>query len=160
MQNRFAAREHGAQGCGLDERLASTFDIQGAVLLRWGVTCFSAISILMLHGTQCISLKGINAPGEDRRWLYDGRVACFSNEGEIPGGWQIAPVFGIVAAILSPFILCIHMMRIDAIDPDSRSELQAISLAAYSGPYQQGAFHLTVVMYAQLLETCLCFATK
>ena len=72
----------------------------------------------MLHGTQCISLRGINEPGGDSRWLYDGRVACFSNEGEIPGRWQIAPAFGIVAAILSPSILMIHMLRIHAIDPD------------------------------------------
>ncbi len=116
--------------------------------------------MLMLHGTQCISLPGINAPGGDDRWLYDGRVACFSNEGEIQGGWQIAPAFGIVAAFVSPAILMSRMMRIDAMDPDSRSELQAISLAAYSGPYQQGAFHWTVVMYAQLLATCLDFARK
>jgi CRP-like cAMP-binding protein len=141
----------------LDERLASTFEVQGAVLLRWLVTCFSAISILMLQGTQCISLPGINEPGGDSRWLYDGRVACFSNEGEISGRWQIAPVFVIVAAIFLPFILVSHMLRIHAIDPDSRSELQAISLAAYSGPYEQGAFHWTVVMYVQLLETILCF---
>jgi hypothetical protein len=54
----------------LDERLASTFEIQGAVLLRWLVTCFSAISILMLQGTQCISLPGINETGGEWRWLY------------------------------------------------------------------------------------------
>jgi hypothetical protein len=134
----------------LDERLRSSFEIRGAVLLRWCITCFSALSILMLQGTQCVRLPGIDAPGGPLRWLYDGRVACFSNEGEVSGTWQFGSAVGVVVSIVSPALLMIIMMRANAMDPDIRSELHSISLAAYSGPYVEGAFHWTIVMYASM----------
>jgi hypothetical protein len=89
----------------------------------------------------------LQAPGGELRWLSDGRVACFSNDGEVQGRWQYAPAFGIVIALLLPAVLMHLMMRIEATDPDARSELQTIVLAAYSGPYKKEAFHWTVVMY-------------
>ena len=104
----------------------------------------------MLQGTQCVRLPGIDAPGGPLRWLYDGRVACFSNEGDVSGTWQFGSAVGVVVSIVSPAILMISMMRANAMDPDIRSEFQSSSLAAYSGPYVEGAFHWTVVMYASM----------
>jgi CRP-like cAMP-binding protein len=135
----------------LDERLASVIQIQGAVLLRWCITCFSAISILMLQGTQCVLIRGIGAPGGDLRWLYDGRVACFSDEGQVSGTWQIGSAIGVVISLLAPALLMVAMMRIVAVEPDARPELYSISLTAYSSPFVEGAFHWTVVMYAMML---------
>jgi hypothetical protein len=82
--------------------------------------------------------------------LYDGRVACFSNEGDVSGTWQYGSAVGVVVSIVSPALLMISMMRANAMDPDIRSEFQSSSLAAYSGPYVEGAFHWTVVMYASM----------
>jgi CRP-like cAMP-binding protein len=130
----------------LDERSISSFQIQGAVLLRWCITCFSAISILMLQGTQCLNLQGIDARGGTLRWLFDGRVACFSSQGDLSGTWQIGSGVGVVVALVSPAILMIGMMGIDAADPELRSPLHSIALAAYSGPYAEGASHWTIVM--------------
>jgi CRP-like cAMP-binding protein len=137
----------------LNDRLKESFQIQGAVLLRWGITCFSAITILMLQGTQCLRLRGIDAPGGELRWLYDGRVACFSTEGEVSGAWQFGSAVGVAIALLSPALLLVTMMRIEATDPKLRSELHTISFTAYSGPYLEGASHWTVVMYVPLKKT-------
>lgn len=137
----------------LNERLKESFQIQGAVLLRWGITCFSAITILMLQGTQCLRLRGIDASGGELRWLYDGRVACFSNEGELSGTWQFGSAVGVAIALLSPALLLVTMMRIEATDSKLRSELHSIFFTAYSGPYLEGASHWTVVMYVLLKKT-------
>ena len=133
----------------LDERRRSSLKIQGAVLLRWCITCFSAICILMLQGTQCLRLEGINAPGGALRWLYDGRVACFSSQGQVSGTWQFGSAFGVVVALVSPAILMVAMMRVDAADPELRSELHSIALAAYRGPFAERASHWTIVMCVQ-----------
>jgi hypothetical protein len=130
----------------LDERLASSFETQGAVSLRWTITCFSAVTILMLQGTQCLRLDGIDAPGGDLRWLYDGRVACFSNDGQVHGTWQIGSAVGVAVCLILPAALMLKMMAIEASDAGQRSEMQSIAYVFYSGPYAQDATHWTVVM--------------
>ena len=61
----------------LDERSISSFQIQGAVLLRWCITCFSAISILMLfvskamHGRNPGSSDSPDTSEANKRWSVD-----------------------------------------------------------------------------------------
>ena len=124
--------------------------VAGAVTLRWTITCFSAVTILMLQGTQCLRLDGIDAPGGDLRWLYDGRVACFSNEGQVHGTWQIGSAVGVAICLILPAALMLKMMAIEATDAGERSEMQSIAYASYSGPYAEEATHWTVVMCAPL----------
>jgi hypothetical protein len=121
-------------------------DIRGPVIMKWFVTCFSALASLMMQGTACVRLEGLFDAADDLRWIYDGRVACFSDSGELPGRWQIASAIGVVVVLIAPALLWRIMLGIQRLDERLRSPLKQSALEAYSGPYFSHARHWMVVM--------------
>lgn len=83
-------------------RQSVDIEIRGLVVLKWLVTCFSAVAILMMQGTVCVRLDGLGDSNFGGNWIYDGRVSCFSNSGEVLGLWQVASVFGVALVIIAP----------------------------------------------------------
>jgi hypothetical protein len=131
-------------------------DIRGPIVLKWFVTCFSAVATLMMQGTACIRLYGLFDPADELRWIYDGRVACFSDSGELPGLWQVAPVIGVVLALIAPAVLWRIMLGIHELDERLRSTFQKTLLDAYSGLFFSNARHWMVVMYVKLSFFKMC----
>jgi hypothetical protein len=127
-------------------RQTADIDIRGPVILKWFLSCFSAMASLMMQGTACVRLEGLFDAADDLRWIYDGRVACFSDSGELPGRWQLASAFGVVVVLIAPAALWRLMLGIQRLDEHLRSPLQQTLLEAYSGAYFSNARHWTVVM--------------
>jgi hypothetical protein len=127
-------------------RLGLDIEIRGFVILKWFVTCFSALASLLMQGTACVRLEGLFDAADDLRWIYDGRVACFSDSGELSGRWQVASAIGIVAVMIAPTLLWRIMLGIQRLDERLRSPLQDTLLEAYYGPYFSNARHWMVVM--------------
>jgi hypothetical protein len=128
------------------DRLNIDIDIRGPAILKWFVTCFSAVASLLMQGTACIRLSGLLDVSNEFRWIYDGRVACFSDSGELPGRWQVAAAIGVAVVLVAPFILWRMMLGIQRLDQTLRSPFQQILLEAYFGPYFSHACHWMVVM--------------
>jgi hypothetical protein len=128
------------------ERQKVDIEIRGPVVLKWLITCFSAVATLMMQGTSCVSLDGLMNSNIVGHWIYDGRVACFSNAGAVSGLWQIASAFGVAAVLVAPAILLRTMQRIARLDKSLRTQLEDTLLQAYSGNYAPNASHWKVVM--------------
>jgi hypothetical protein len=127
-------------------RQSIDIEIRGPVVLKWLVTCFSAVATLMMQGTACVRLDGLVDSNFFGNWIYDGRVSCFSNSGEAPGLWQVASVFGVALVIIAPAVLLQIMRRIAWTEKRFRTQLQETLLEAYSGSYAANACHWKVVM--------------
>jgi hypothetical protein len=125
-------------------------EIRGPAILKWFVTCFSAVASFMMQGTACIRLTDLPGAENELRWIYDGRVACFSDSGELPGLWQVAPAIGVAFVLVAPFMLWRLMLGIQRMEQSSRSKFQQTLLAAYSGPYFSRTRHWMVVMWVDL----------
>jgi hypothetical protein len=121
-------------------------DILGSVVLKWLITCFSAVASLMMQGTACVRLTGLFDATDELRWIYDGRVACFSDSGDLPGRWQVAPAIGVIFVLIAPALLWRAMLEIQRLDENLRSPFQQTLLEAYSGLYYSNARHWMVVM--------------
>jgi hypothetical protein len=124
------------------DRKSVNIEIRGPVVLKWLITCFSAVATLMMQGTSCVNLDGLMGSNLGGYWIYDGRVACFSNAGL----WQVASAFGVAAVLVAPAILLRTMQRIVHLEKNLRTELQSTLLEAYSGNYAANASHWKVVM--------------
>jgi len=113
---------------------------------------------LMMQGTACVRLEGLFDAADDLRWIYDGRVACFSDSGELPGRWQVASAIGVVVVLIAPAALWRTMLGIQRLDERLRSTFQQTVLDAYSDLFFSNAQHWMVVMYVKLsfFKTCLC----
>jgi hypothetical protein len=122
------------------------FEIRGSVILKWSITCFNAVAILMMQGTTCFQLNGFPDAAGSRRWMYDGRVVCFSNDGEFPGRWQIASAFGVSILFIAPAVLWRIMVHIQRMDKNLRTPFQKTLLDAYSGTHSSNACHWKVIM--------------
>lgn len=131
-------------------RQSVDIEIRGPVVLKWLITCFSAVATLMMQGTSCVNLDGLMNSNIGGNWIYDGRVACFSNSGDVSGLWQVASAFGVAAVLVAPAILLRTMQRIARLDKPVRSQLQNTLLEAYSGNYAPNASHWKVVMWVPL----------
>jgi hypothetical protein len=121
-------------------------EIRGPAILKWFVTCFSAVASLMMQGTACVRLNGLLDAADGLRWFYDGRVVCFSDSGEFSGLWQIVPAIGVALALIAPALLWRLMLGIQQLDKSLRSSFQETLLNAYSTPYCSHACHWMVVM--------------
>jgi hypothetical protein len=121
-------------------------DIRGPAFLKWFITCFSAAVALMMQGTACVRLNGFLDADDDLRWIYDGRVACFSDSGDFPGQWQIAPAWGVALFFLLPAALWKVTSRIQKMEKRLRTPFQETLWEAYSGPHSSNACHWMVVM--------------
>lgn len=128
------------------ERQKVDIEIRGPVVLKWLITCFSAVATLMMQGTSCVSLDGLMNSNIVGHWIYDGRVSCFSNAGAVSGLWQVASAFGVAAVLVAPAILLRTMQRIARLDKSLRTQLEDTLLQAYSGNYAPNASHWKVVM--------------
>ena len=100
----------------------------------------------MMQGTACFQLDGFPDAAGSRRWIYDGRVVCFSNEGEFPGLWQIASALGVAILFIAPALLWRIMIQVQQIDASARTPFQITLLDAYSGTHASNACHWKVVM--------------
>jgi hypothetical protein len=128
-------------------RLSIDIEIRGPVTLKWFITCFSAVTSLLMKGTACIRLNGyVNGADDTTRWIYDGRVACFSDSGDLPGQWQIASAFGVAVVLLAPVFLWRLMVQIQRLEKHLRSTLQVTLWEAYAGPHSPKACHWMIVM--------------
>ncbi len=121
-------------------------EIRGPVLLKWVITCFSALSSLAMQGTACYRLNGFLDAADDLRWIYDGRVACFADSGDFPGRWQIAAAFGVALFVLAPAVLWKVMSAIKRTEKRVRTPFQQTIWDAYSGLHSSNACHWMVVM--------------
>jgi hypothetical protein len=121
-------------------------EIRGPVVLKWFIACFNAVAILMMQGTTCFLLNGYPDAAGSRRWIYDGRVVCFSNDGEFPGRWQVASAFGIAILFIAPAVLWRIMTNIQRMNKILRTPFQETFLEAYSGTHASNACHWKVVM--------------
>jgi hypothetical protein len=132
------------------ERQKVCVEIRGPVILKWFVTCFSAVSALMMQGTACYHLEGLGDAGGELRWIYDGRVACFSNDGDFPGQWQVASAVGVALALAAPAALWILMVRLLRMGKKKLSKFQESLLQEYLGAYSLNARHWMVLMCVPL----------
>jgi len=137
------------------ERQTTVLAIQGSVFLKWFITCFSALSTLLMQGTACVRLSGLQDSVGENRWIYDGRVVCFSNFGDYSGEWQIASGAGVAVALIAPAGLWRMMVRLLAMGKQQRSQFQESVLQTYLGVYASNARHWMVIMCVQL-PLCLC----
>ena len=128
-------------------RQSIDIEIRGPVMLKWFVTCFSAVVSLLMKGTACFRLNGYVNAADDRRWIYDGRVACFSDSGDLPGRWQVASAFGVAVVLIAPVFLWRMMVKIHRLEKHLRSAFQVTLMEAYSGPHSPRACHWMIVMY-------------
>jgi CRP/FNR family cyclic AMP-dependent transcriptional regulator len=128
------------------ERQMASFEIRGPGILKWLVTCFNALSALMMQGTACFFLDGLRDAAGSRRWIYDGRVACFSNNGDMPGQWQVASAVGVALVLIAPAVLWRIMVRVERMEIPQRSAFQNSFFVEYSGVYASHARHWMVVM--------------
>jgi hypothetical protein len=125
-------------------RQAVDIEIRGPVMLKWLISCFNAVAILLMQGTACFRLDGFPDAAGKLRWIYDGRVACFSNDGDFQGRWQIASAFGVAIVLAAPTFLWRMMVRIQSME--KRTPFQDTLLQAYSGAHSSNARHWKVVM--------------
>jgi hypothetical protein len=128
------------------ERQTASFEIRGPCILKWLVTCFSALSALMMQGTACFFLDGLRDAAGSRRWIYDGRVACFSNNGDMLGQWQVASAVGVALVLIAPAVLWRMMVRVERMETLQRTAFQESFFVEYSGVYASHARHWMVVM--------------
>ena len=67
--------------------LAHPKEVRGRGWLDLGVTAYSAFMTLMIQCTTCVRVPGLKADDgsalAELRWFYDGRMACFSDSGEM-----------------------------------------------------------------------------
>jgi hypothetical protein len=119
-------------------------EIRGPVMLKWLISCFNAVAILLMQGTACFRLDGFPDAAGKLRWIYDGRVACFSNDGDFQGRWQIASAFGVAIVLAAPTFLWRMMVRIQSME--KRTPFQDTLLQAYSGSHSSNARHWKVVL--------------
>jgi hypothetical protein len=130
----------------ISQRVASTVEIRGPVILKWFVTCYSALASMFMQGTACFHLKGLQSSSGSWRWLYDGEVACFSDAGNRRGSWQFAAAFGVVVVFIAPAALWRLMIRFHKIDIKLRTPFQQSFLEAYSGAHSSNARHWKVLL--------------
>jgi len=103
----------------------------------------------MIQCTTCVEIKGYQDQGvalPQLRWFYDGRVVCFSDTGEQPGGWQIAALFAVVALVAMPGCLAIYMSR-SAMKPEaSRNIFDKSAFPTYFDTFNSSNRHWFTVM--------------
>ena len=128
----------------ISARQTVDIEIRGPVMLKWLISCFNAVAILLMQGTACFRLDGFPDAAGKLRWIYDGRVACFSNDGDFQGRWQIASAFGVAIVLAAPTFLWRMMVRTQSMV--KRTPFQDTLLQAYSGSHSSNARHWKVVL--------------
>jgi len=126
-------------------RRSVDIEIRGPVILKWLISCFNAVAILLMQGTACIQLSGFPDAAGTLRWIYDGRVVCFSDDGDLPGSWQAASAIGVAFALMAPAALWRLMVRIQKVGR-KQTPFEESLVTAYSGPHSANARHWMVVM--------------
>jgi hypothetical protein len=121
-------------------------EVRGRAWLDFGVTSYSALLSLMIQCTTCITLPGYRDQGNDLRWYYDGRVACFSDAGELPGRWQIAALVAVIMLTVLPLFLSIYMSRASMKPIILRNIFETSALPAYSEQFNSANMHWLTVM--------------
>jgi hypothetical protein len=124
-------------------------EVRGQAWLNFGVIAYSALLSLMIQSTTCVEIKGYQDQGvalPQLRWFYDGRVVCFSDSGEQPGGWQIAALFAVVALVAMPGCLAVYMSR-SAMKPETgRNIFDKSAFPTYFDTFNSSNRHWFTVM--------------
>jgi len=130
-------------------RAALPAEIRGKSWLDFGVAAYSALLSLMVQCTTCVSIKDMQVDGNPTpalRWFYDGRVACFSDSGEISGTWQIAAVIGVVLLAMLPLLLAIYMSKTLKKSEESHNVFELSALPTYIEQFNSSNHHWFTVM--------------
>jgi hypothetical protein len=124
-------------------------EVRGQAWLNFGVIAYSAVLSLMIQCTTCVEMKGYQDQGVELpqlRWFYDGRVVCFSDSGEQPGGWQIAALFAVVALVAMPGCLAVYMSRSARKPETSRNIFDKSAFPTYFDTFNSSNRHWFTVM--------------
>jgi hypothetical protein len=130
-------------------RAAMPAEIRGKSWLDFGVAAYSALLSLMVQCTTCVSITDIQIDGRaspELRWFYDGRVACFSDLGEVSGTWQIAAVIGVVLLAMLPLILAFYMSKTLKKPEESHNVFELSALPTYIEQFNSSNRHWFTVM--------------
>jgi hypothetical protein len=124
-------------------------EIRGKAWLDFGIAAYSALLSLLVQCTTCINIKGLEIDGQssvELRWFYDGRVACFSDSGTLPGLWQIAALIGVILLSLLPLMLALYMRRTLSRNAVSYNLFEVSALPAYLGQFNSSNKHWFTIM--------------
>jgi hypothetical protein len=133
----------------INQRVTCNLEIRGPVIMKWFITCYSALSRIFMQGTACFQLKGLQDAAGERRWIFDGEVSCFSNAGNRNGLWQYATAIGVAAVFIAPAALYRLMVHFHKIEDTRRSPFQQSFLEAYAGAHASHARHWKVLLYVE-----------
>jgi hypothetical protein len=136
----------------INQRVTCNLEIRGPVIMKWFITCYSALSRIFMQGTACFQLKGLQDAAGERRWIFDGGVSCFSDAGNRNGLWQYATAIGVAVVFIAPAALYRLMVHFHKIEDILRSPFQQSFLEAYAGAHASHARHWKVLLY---VENCL-----
>jgi hypothetical protein len=103
----------------------------------------------MVQCTTCVSITDIQIDGRaspELRWFYDGRVACFSDLGEVSGTWQIAAVIGVVLLAMLPLILAFYLSKTLKKTEESHNVFELSALPTYIEQFNSSNRHWFTVM--------------
>jgi hypothetical protein len=129
--------------------VANPAEVRGKAWLDFGIAAYSALLSLLVQCTTCININGLEIDGHpsvELRWFYDGRVACFSDLGKLPGRWQIAALIGVILLSLLPLMLALYMRRTLSKDAASYNLFEVSALPAYLGQFNSSNKHWFTVM--------------
>jgi hypothetical protein len=124
-------------------------EVRGRAWLDFGVTAYSALLALMIQLTTCVSIQGYQDNGRalaELRWFYDGRIACFSDDGERPGQWQIAALIAVVILTCLPLGLALYMQRAMMKPEAAINVFDTSALPTYSEQYKSSTRHWFTVL--------------
>ena len=133
---------------------------------------YSAMLLLLVRSTSCVTLNDYDDQAGVNRWYFDGRVVCFT-EGTFDGRWQI--VSAVFAAVCDfharqsgfhscsvqvflglPLLLFFHMQR--AIERDNAINwFDSTAVPYYKNMFRMGTRHWMVAMFYErvfLLLVC------
>ncbi len=130
-------------------KIAYPAEIRGKAWLDFGIAAYSALLSLLVQCTTCVNIKGLEIdghPSAELRWFYDGRVACFSDSGKLPGLWQVAALIGVILLSLLPLMLALYMRRTLSKDADSYNLFEVSALPAYLGQFNASNKHWFTIM--------------
>jgi hypothetical protein len=131
------------------KKVAYPAEIRGKAWLDFGIAAYSALLSLLVQCTTCINIKGLKIDGQlsvELRWFYDGRVACFSDSGTLPGLWQIAALIGVILLSLLPLMLALYMRRTLSKNAVSYNLFEVSALPAYLGQFNSSNKHWFTIM--------------
>jgi hypothetical protein len=130
---------------------AQPAEVRGKSWLDWGVSAYSAILSLLVQGTTCVNVEGLQSDASlsNIRWFYDGRVVCFSDSGEQPGLWQFWALGGVVFMALVPLILAIYMRSALKKSEGDRNVFDRSALPYYADQFTDRSKHWFTIMYGR-----------